>query len=465
MAKPKKRRKLIVFSIIGAVMAVLILGAIFGKHEVVIAVQTEKVSRRTLTEIVSYNGKIQPVTQVKISPEVSGEIIELPVREGQSVNKGDLVLKIKPDFYLAARNQSEAAYKSSLAAKTTAEASLRKAAAEFRRNQGLFNAKLISESAFDEVSAAFDIANAQVSNAVHQVEMARASLASAEEALAKTTIVSPLTGTISKLNSELGERVVGTATMAGTEVMTIADFNQMEARVDIGEMDVMLIAPGNHAWLEVDAFKDRRFEGTVTEIANSARGTGAQGMSSYSSASQEATKFEVRIRVKEKTSFRPGMSVTAEIETRSRTNALVVPVSAVTTRMPKPRETTNAASRAVSARAGATNLVLTQTNIARTPASDLAAGTNSASTNDTVTARNDRKSKTGPKMVEAVFIIEGDHARMVPVKLGILDDVYYEIMEGLSEGQEVVTGNYRAVGHDLEDGVKITKGGEPRVGK
>src|SRR6266404_5778156 len=269
MAKSKKRGKIVVFSIVGLAIVALTAGAIFKKREVIISVQTEKVARRNITEIVVANGKVQPVLQVKISPEVSGEIIELPVKEGQNVKKGDLILKIKPDFYIASRNQSKANYESSLAGRDTADANLRKAIAEWKRCQDLFRNHLVSDSSFDEVKAAFDVASAQVTNSEHQVEMARASLASAEEALAKTTIVSPLTGTISKLNSALGERVVGPATMAGTEVMTVADLNEMEARIDIGEIDVVLIQPGQTAKLEVDAFKDRKFKGTVTEIANS----------------------------------------------------------------------------------------------------------------------------------------------------------------------------------------------------
>src|SRR5213594_1757780 len=187
MAKSKKRRKTIVFSVIGLALVALTMGAILNKREAVITVQTEKVARRSITEIVVANGKIQPVVQVKISPEVSGEIIELPVKEGQHVNKGDLILKIKPDFYTASRNQAEAAYKSSVAGKATAEANLRKAEAEFKRVQDLFRNHLVSGSAFDEAQAAYDVAKAQLTSAEHQVEMARASLASAEEALAKTT--------------------------------------------------------------------------------------------------------------------------------------------------------------------------------------------------------------------------------------------------------------------------------------
>src|SRR5712664_263873 len=201
MANPKnkKRRRIIVFSAIGLVLVGLTLAAIFRKREAVITIQTEKVARRNLREIVVANGKIQPVLQVKISPEVSGEIIELPVKEGQSVKKGDLVLKIKPDFYIASRNQAEASYKSSLAAQATAEANLRKAEAEFKRNQALFDSHLIAVSVYDGVRADYDVAQAQLTNSVHQVEMSFAQLASAEDALAKTTIVSPITGTISRL--------------------------------------------------------------------------------------------------------------------------------------------------------------------------------------------------------------------------------------------------------------------------
>jgi HlyD family secretion protein len=450
MPKPKKRRKVVVFSIIGIALALLTAGALVRKHEVVVTVQAEKVTRRNLTEVISYNGKIQPVTQVKISPEVSGEIIELPVKEGQRVTKGDLVLKIKPDFYLAARNQAEAAYKSSLASKATAEANLRKVQAEFNRNQELFTNKLISTSAFEEIKAAYDVANAQLTSAEHQVEMSSASRASSEESLAKTTIYSPITGTISQLNSEVGERVVGTATMAGTEVMTIADLNQMEARVDIGEMDVVLVAPGQRAHLEVDAFRDQKFQGTVTEIANSAKGSGALGSSS-SSLSQEATKFEVRIRVNDKAAFRPGMSVTAEIETRLRTNVLTVPIGSVTSRVPKPKDT----KIAVAARG---------TNSLTASAQASSASTNTASTfvasgQETNAGPGEKKSKEANKPIEAVFVVEGDHAKMVPVKLGILDDTYYEITDGLQEGQEVVSGSLYAISHDLEDGKKVKKGG------
>ena len=336
-----------------------------------------------------------------------------------------------------------------MAGKATAEANLRKAEAEFKRVQDLFRNHLVSGSAFDEAQAAYDVAKAQLTSAEHQVEMARASLASAEEALAKTTIVAPLTGTISKLNSEVGERVVGTATMAGTEVMTIADLNEMEARVDIGESDVVLIAPGQKARLEVDAFKDTKFNGAVTEIGNSSKGATMQN--NFGSQSQEATKFEVRIRIKEKERFRPGMSVSAEIETRSRTNVLAVPIASVTTRLPKEQ-----AKKSDTKASSVDDPPPTQTTTAKTNSSS--AITNSPATNGTDTAKADKNSKEAAKPVEVVFVLEGERVKQVPVKLGISDDSHLEIAEGLQEGQEVISGGYRAISRDLEDGKKVRKG-------
>lgn len=428
MAHSKKRRKIIVFGLLG--LAFLGLGAwvVFGKRPVYINVQTDKVTRRDLTEIVVANGRIQPVTQVKISPEVSGEIIELPVKEGQAVKKGDLLVRIKPDFYEASRNSAQASYSVSVAGKTTAEATLAKAASEFKRNQELYEQKLISDSVFADVNASYQIAKAQMIQAEHQIEMAKAALDKAEEDLRKTTIYSPLDGTVTRLISQVGERVVGTAMMAGTDIMVVSDLNEMEARVDIGEMDVVLIKPGQIARLEVDAFKDRKFKGEVTEIANSAKGSVlSSAASSASATTQDATKFEVRIRLKDKENFRPGMSVTAEIETRYRTNALTVPIAAVTTRLPK----------------GGTNSV--------------------AKADDATNAPTAKAGKKPAKAVDVVFVVEGDHVKQTPVKIGISDDNYWEITEGLSEGREIVTGGYKAISRELEDGKKIHKGGVDKL--
>ena len=406
----------------------------FRKKEEIVTIQTEKVQRRDLTEVVVANGRVFPVVQVKISPEVSGEIIELPVKEGQSVKKGDLLLRIKPDFYAASKRSAEASYQASVANKELSAANLRKAEIEEQRNKALLGNKLISESVYLEMKTASEVARASFQASEHQVNVAKAALQRAEEELAKTTIFSPITGTISKLNSQLGERVVGTAMMTGTEVMVVADLNEMEARVDIGEVDVVLIALNQKARLEVEAFRDRKFTGVVTEIANSSRSLSGQGSGGGGGGgggqSQEATRFEVKIRIKDKETFRPGMSVTAEIETRSRTNVLSVPIQSVTTRLPKTE----------GGKGSGTNLV--------------------AGSKSTNTSAGDRKPGEAPKPIEVVFLTAGDGVRSVPVKRGISDENYSEIIEGLEEGQEVVSGGYKAISRDLEDGKKI-KRGEP----
>jgi HlyD family secretion protein len=438
--KSKRRRKWIIFVGLLLVLGGLAAAAFLRKREAVITVQTEKVTRRNLTEIVVANGRVQPVVYVKISPEVSGEIIELPVKEGQAVKKGDLLVRIKPDTYVANSNSATASYRASLAGKATAEANLARAEAEFRRQEALFKNNLVSESLFVEAKTSYDVAQAQLRSATHQVEMSRAALDRAEEDLRKTVIHSPLEGTVIRLNSQAGERVVGTAMMAGTEIMTIADLNEMEARVEVGEVDVPLIRIGQTARLEGDAFKERKFTGVVTEIANSSRGlTLGAGAGGFGGQSQEATKFEVKIRIQDKEAFRPGMSFTAEIETRYRTNVLTVPIASVTTRLPK---TTNSVAKAQP-----------DTN---TPASKASSSAVTASPTPT-----GRKAGDAPKPIEVVFVRDGDVARMVPIKRGISDDAYMEITEGLTEGQEVISGGFKAISRELEDGKKIKLGPAP----
>jgi HlyD family secretion protein len=426
MAKPNKGRKLIIFTIIGLGLAALTLMAVFKKREVTITVQTEKVTRRSLTELVVANGKIQPVVQVVISPEVAGEITTLPVKEGDRVKKGDLLVQIKPDNYEASRNSAEANYMSALASKTVAQAELDKAEAEFKRNEELFRTKLVSDSVMLDFKTAFEVARLHYTNSVHQANQAKYGLDKAKDDLSKTTITSPMDGTVTRLRSQLGERVLGTSFNMGTEIMTIANLDDMEARVDIGEIDVVLIRPGQRTRLEVDAFKDRKFTGTVTEIANASKGSTSLGQSSQS---QEATKFEVKIRIAEKESFRPGMSVSAEIETRYATNVLTVPIAAITTRQPKGANTNSAAPPAKPVEADA------DPNVVKVP----------------------KAAKDAPKPVEVVFVVEGDHVKQMPVKIGISDDNYWEITKGLSEGQEIVAGGYKAVSRELEDGKKIRK--------
>ena len=439
-AKRKGRKKLFLVSALFLIALVIVIWAMNGKKSDAIAVQTEKVVRHTITETVIANGKIYPVLQVHISPEVSGEITELHVKEGQFVHKGDLLLKIKPDFYNAALNQAKANYQSSLASKTTAAANLEKAEAEFKRNHELFNEKLLSESEFISYKTSRDVAAAQVESSKHQVEVAKASVDSAQDSLSKTTILAPIDGTITKLNSQAGERVLGTVQNAGTDIMIVSDLSAIEARVDIGEADIVNLQPGETARLEVDSFKDKKFAGIVTDVANSSQGLNASsafGSSGSSSSSQtSATLFQVRIRFQELDKFRPGMSVTATIETRSRTNVIAVPIAAVTARMVQPKTT-------------GTNSV-TATN-------SLASSTNAV--------KSDKKSDEKNKPVEVVFVVDGDKVKTMPVKLGISDDNYYEITDGLKEGEEIVTGSITAISRTLDDGKKISKGGKDLPGK
>ena len=434
MSNPKKKsgRRLLL------VVVLLVCGALggsayyyFRKREVVLTVQTEKAARRDITELVVANGKIQPVVQVVINPEVSGEIIELPVKEGQLVQKGDLLLKIKPENYLASRNSAQASYKSAMAGKTLAQANLRRAELDYKRARDLAGARLISETQLLEAETTHEVMRASAETSVHQGEQAAAALAKAEDDLAKTTIYAPMAGSVTKLKSQRGERVVGTAMMAGTEIMTIADLNEMEARVDIGEVDVVLISLGQTARLEVDAFRDRKFTGRVTEIANASKtaGSGTGSSSSSSSQSQEATKFEVKIRVQEKEVFRPGMSVTAEIETRYRTNILAIPIQSVTTRVPKKPD-------------------------AKPDGDSLVKKAQAASVAPTANKEPEKKEKP----IEVVFTLDGDHVRMVPVKRGISDDGHVEITEGLTEGAEVISGGYKAINRELEDAKKVKVG-------
>ncbi len=437
--KRKSRGKLILFA--GVVVIALALAMFFALHhrEPAVTVQTEKVARHTITETVVANGKIYPVLQVHISPEVSGEIIELPVKEGQFVHKGDLLLKINPDLTLAALNQAKAGYESSLAAKTTAVANLEKADADYVRNKQLFDIKLLSESDFITFKVARDVAKANVESADDQVNVAKAAVDSAQDSLDKTTIVSPMDGTITTLNSQLGERVLGTVQNVGTDIMIVSDLSEMEARVDIGEMDIVLLQNGQKAKLEVDSFKDRKFDGIVTAVGNSSEGLNSSstlGVSSSSSAGQSATQFQVRIRITDTEAFRPGMSVSATIETRTRTNVISAPIASVTTRVIKPKTKTDDGAKINSV---STNVIASTSS-----------GTNSI--------KGDKKSDEKNKPVDVVFVVEKDHVKTVPVKIGISDDNYWEITDGLKEGDEIVTGGYRAINRDLDDGKKIVKG-------
>lgn len=420
----KKGRKLVWMGVAAALLGGGAAGLHFyRKREPVITVQTEKAARRNITETVVATGKIQPVVQVVINPEVSGEIIALPVKEGQLVKKGDLLVKIKPDNYVAQRNSAEASYRSALAGRDLAKANLEKAQLEFNRIKELFDNKLVSDSQYLEGKTALDVMSASHKTSTHQVDQAKAFLDRAEDDLAKTTIVAPTDGTVTKLKSQLGERVVGTAMMAGTEIMTVADLNEMEAKVDVGEIDVILIELGQKAVLEVDSFRDKKFGGVVTEIANAAK-TSAAG------TQQEATKFEVKIRVTEKELFRPGMSVTAEVETRYRTNVVTVPIQSVTVRLP-PGAKDSGKKEGKPESKEETGATLIEPS---------------------------RKKEGAVKPIEVVFGVVEDKARMQPVKRGINNDEYVEITSGVKEGEEIVSGGFKAINREIEDGKKLKRG-------
>ena len=401
----KNKRKIFIFSGIGVVLIALILVVVLGsKKETVTTVQTEKAAKRTITQIVTASGKIQPETMVKINAEVSGEITQLPVKEGDRVKKGDLLVRIKPDQYQAQVERAEAGLASAQASLMMADANLEKANSEYKRAQELYGKKLVSDQDFVAAKTAYQSAKSSLASAQAGVAQAAASVRDAKESLHKTTIYAPMDGTISQLNSELGERVSGSGFTQGTEIMTVADLAMMEARVDVGENDVVLIHIGDTSRVSVDAYADRKLKGIVYEIANTAK---TKGLGSQ----DEVTNFVVKIRVLDKdVSLRPGMSMSADIETQTKQNVLSVPIQCVTTRVPKQKEGEK---------------------------------------------KDSLQQKQMDKPVEVVFLAEGGKAKTVPVKRGINDDSYVEITTGVGENTEVISGSYKAINRDLEDGSAI----------
>ena len=399
----RSKKKVIIFSIAGVVLIALTLLVILGnKREPVFTVQTEKVERRTVTQTVTATGKISPEIQVNITPEVSGEITTLPVKEGMRVKKGDLLMKIKPDIYAAQRDRAAAEL-------TSTKASLQKSESEYKRAKELFAKGLISSAELEQANTGYEVAKGQYAQS-------EATLKQSDENLFKTTIYSPMEGTVSQLLVELGERVLGTSQFQGTNVMTVADLSRMEARVDVGENDIVLISIGDTARIDVDAVKGRKLTGVVYEIGNAAKtkGLGTQ---------EEVTNFVVKIRILDKdVLLRPGMSMTATVETETKGNVLAVPIQSVTTRTP----------------------------------GKMKMGEKKESDEGDDMAANDSKIKQKvEKPKEVVFIVENNVAKMVEVKRGISDDSYTEIIGGLDPGKEVVSGSYKAINRELDDGVKV----------
>lgn len=437
--------------ILAGVIVVLVAVAIIGKskgwfgNKKPTPVEFAQVERRTITEIVGASGDIQPEVEVSISPEVPGEIIELTIKEGDTVTMGQLLVKIRPDNFISALerananyNQQKANLADSRARLARTEAQFMRSELEYKRQQQLYKQQVISTADNELAVANFKIAQQDLESArqnaiaaEYVVKSAQASVDEARENLRRTSISAPMSGTVSLLNVELGERVVGTSQMAGTELLRIADLSLMEVRVDVNENDIIRINKSDTATIEVDSYSsmDKEFKGIVTEIANTAN----------NKVSDDAvTEFEVRIRILRSSyedlivekgianPFKPGMTASVEIITETKENVLSVPLSAVTTRSAKQLE-------------------------------DDASNRDEDEEDDDEDQRETRLTSQERELFEVVFIHENEEAKLVKVKTGISDYEYIEILEGLSADQEIISGPYVAVSKRLRDGDSVTK--------
>ncbi|WP_347050476.1 efflux RND transporter periplasmic adaptor subunit [Flavobacterium olei] len=427
-------KKTVYFLVGGAIVIIAALiglskAGVIGNKDEGKEVEIAKVNASTIVETVSATGKIQPEIEVKISPEVSGEIILLNVKEGQVVKKGDLLVKINPDLYTSSYNRSVSNLSGSKAGLTQSEASFKEAKANYERNKTLYDKGVISRSDWDKAIASFEVAKATKQNSYYSVQSASASVSEARDNLGRTTIYSPADGTISVLNVELGERVLGTQQMAGTELLRVANLNNMEVEVDVNENDIVKIKIGDEANVEVDAYLKKKFKGIVTSISNSA---------STTLTSDQVTNFKVKVRILKESyqdllegkpstysPFRPGMTATVDIITTTKTNVLAVPISSVVVKS----DTTAVKDFKV-----------------EDPNEDKKAA-----------PKNDKK-------FECVFVKVGDKAKIRVIKTGIQDDTNIEVMSGLKPGDVVITGPYTTVSKDLNSGdkVKLKKAEAPK---
>jgi HlyD family secretion protein len=418
-----RSRRTLIIAIAVAVILIGVVAAVASRRgEKPIPVTTEKALRKDITQLVTATGKIQPEVEVKIAPEVSGEIVEIPVKEGQIVKKGEMLLRIKPDQYRAQVEAQNAAYNSARSSSVQNRAQVDKAETEYRRVQNLFERGLISESERKTAQTNYDVARAALQSSQFEIQRAAGALAQIREALSKTVIYAPADGTVSSLTSRVGERVVGTSQFAGTEVMRIADLDHMEARVNVNENDVVNVKVGDRARISVDAYPDRMIEGFVREIASTAltRNSGTQ---------EEVTNFEVKISIPDRSvRLRPGMSTTADIETATVKSAVAVPIQSVTVRSteselsPEERE--------------------------------------KQTTKEDVNVVNERMEKqrereARQKLQRVVFVKNGETVKMQKVETGIADNTHMEIKSGLKPGDEVVAGSYTAISRRLKDGAKV----------
>lgn len=450
MAKNNKLMKWLIIIVV-VLLAIAVIGKKAGwfggqeKKQVVV----EQVEKRDITEIVSASGKIQPEVEVKISPDVSGEIVELNVKEGDRVKKGQLLVRILPDIYQSYLDRSVATLNATKANSENAKSRIVQAKSQFEkakltydRNKKLFDEKLISASDWETVKSAYEVAKAEVdaaeqslSGADYNIRSAEASVKEAQDNLRKTSIFAPVDGTISKLNVEKGERVVGTSQMAGTEMMTLANLNEMEVNVDVNENDIVRVNVGDTANIEVDAYLGKKFKGVVTEVANSANISGL--------SVDQVTNFTVKVRILResyeqisdpehpgRSVFNPGMSATVDIMTKKARGVLSVPIQAVTT-----RDTTAGGGTKMNDNG------------------------NEMQDEEAVRVKNDKEDKAKTpvetKEVECVFVVENETVKLVPVEIGIQDNNYIEIKKGLTASQKVVSAPYSAIAKLLKSGDAI----------
>src|SRR5213594_41753 len=426
-----RRKKQIIYGSIALLALWVVASIIWNKREKPIPVTTETAIRKTIVQTVSATGKIQPEVEVKISPEVAGEIIELPVEDGKAVKKGDLLLRIKPDSYKAIVEQQEAAISSAKATNLQQKATMVKAEQDLKRADDMYAKKTISIQEYNSAQAASDVAKNTYESSLHEIERAQAGSSQAREQLSKTTVYSPIDGTVTILNSKLGERIVATGQFAGTEVMRVADLGHVEARVDVNENDVVNVKVGDKANVKIDAYSDRKFHGTVYQIANTGKTTGA-------GTQEEVTNFEVKIRIDDHdVTLKPGLSCTADIETNMVKDVVTVPMQAVTIRT------------------GDSNLSPEEIEKKKQKTAQRDKGDNNAEyvneRQEKATQREERE-----KLAKVVFLKKGSKAQSVKVTTGISDDTYMEIKSGVQPGDEVISGSYSAISRKLKDGVKLT---------
>ncbi len=421
MAKKKSNKKnLIILLVFVAIAASLVVfGMKSGKKG--IEVTTEKVKRGDITSLVTATGKVQPETEVKISSEVPGEIIELAIKDGDFVKKGDLLVKVNPDTLDAQVKQQEAALAATRASSAQRRAEMLQAELDLSRASDLFEKGFVTEDELDQAKTRVEVTKAALEAALHQIERQEMQLREATDKLAKATIYSPITGTVTRLNSEIGDRVVGTGQFAGTEILRVADLNNMEVRVQVSEADIVNVEVGQLAKIEVDAFSKEEFTGTVTEIANSALTTNERSQ-------EQLTTFEVRIRLDDSENvLRPGMTATADIETGTVTNVVKVPIGSVIVRPKRELEKQDEAS-------------------VDEPETD----EDASEADDDESGEDEEDSR-----VRVVFLFEDSKAKLVQVETGIADMDDIEILSGLDEGDEIITGSYRALTRELEDGSEV----------